>query len=653
MKNRFLHSSAAIILLATLWHTAISAQKTDCKYCDSLLSVSVLSDHDFESLSEALFNLNYLQSNQSFQLYRKGIDKALDQGKVTIAAELLTRLADNYNEVSQPDSASYYINSAVDIFKRIEDELGYARTANLRRILAVDDNDFLESLDISYEALEIFQKYDDRVGMAISYRDIGSVLLQQKKYEEGLDYCLRGVEYLEEVDFWYELQFTYQRIAIAYKNLGEFEKAHNYISKSINACRNLQFFRANQGLANKYWTVGYIYEGQTKLEEALTYYDSSKYYASLVGYSDIDRWIFNYKGGVYLKQEKYNEALTEFENVLEEIAQSKLETSAYDFYLPVYANLLDCYKGLGDYKKAVEVQGLITLAKDSAFVIESEKQALELRTKYETSQKEQRIITLQKDKKVQRRFLLLGGLLLLMLSLLAVFLMRSIRYRNRTNTLLQSQKYEIVKKSDHNEMLVKEIHHRVKNNLQILSSLLSLQSDAEDNEEVLGALQEGRNRVESMGMIHQRLYTKESMSSINMKEYIPDLCDYLKDLSITAERNIEIDSEVSIELVDVETAIPLGLIVNELITNSMKYAFDNSDKGFIKVKLWMNKEGKLCLHVYDDGDGKKAVISDLKSTHFGSKLVSILSKKLNGEIAIDSSHGYSTLIKFERYKLAV
>ena len=201
------------------------------------------------------------------------------------------------------------------------------------------------------------------------------------------------------------------------------------------------------------------------------------------------------------------------------------------------------------------------------------------------------------------------------------------------------------------DFLIKEIHHRVKNNLQILSSLLSLQSDNEEDEKVLGALREGQNRVESMGMIHQRLYTKESVSAIHMNDYILDLCDYLSDSSISSGQNIEILSEVAVDMIDIETAIPLGLIINELVTNSLKYAFPSQKDGEVRVKLWQDNEGLLCLHVYDNGVGKVRPNNEVNSTGFGTKLIAILSKKLKGTSKIDTTDGYSTTIRFERFKL--
>jgi len=208
---------------------------------------------------------------------------------------------------------------------------------------------------------------------------------------------------------------------------------------------------------------------------------------------------------------------------------------------------------------------------------------------------------------------------------------------------------ELSIKNNENEFLLKEIHHRVKNNLQILSSLLSLQSDSEEDQAISGALQESRNRVESMGLIHQKLYAKDKLTSINMKEYVQDLSNNLMESFVENGRGVKIESQVEINDADVETAIPLGLIINELVTNSLKYAFHGRKDGQIHIKLWEPEEGDLKLSVADDGKGE---INDDQGTNFGSRLINILAKKLKGKMITDTSDGYVVEFSFSRYQLA-
>lgn len=642
-KNYFLFYLLLIVLQGF-------AQSADYRYCDSILSKNILSLQDLDQLDSILFSMNYYQSDTARSLYRRAISKAEASRSNHYAAHFEIWLADLLYEKFDPDSGLYYANLAAQRALEMDDSLTFARTANIRRLVYTTQNDFQTAFQICFEALGIFERHDDKIGRAITLRDIGSIKMQEEKYAEALEYCLKAVPDLEEVEYWYELTFTYQRVAIAYRNLGSFDLAHQYIQKAMTACRQLMGFRVEQGLAKKYWTRGYIFEAQEDLDHALIYYDSAKYFADKVGYP-IDKWIHNSKGEIYLKKKDFAEALSEFESALQITTGQEKSQRAYDYYLPIYSNLVEAYEGLNQYQKANELIRLITSAKDSIFRLESEKQVNELQTKYETVQKEALIKQLESDKIVQRRFLILGTILLMLLILLATLLLRNIRFRASINRTLKIQKQEIELKNSQNELLLREIHHRVKNNLQILSSLLSLQADYLKDENALSAILEGRNRVQSMAFIHQQLYSHDNVTAVNMQEYLSDLSGHLSDSFRDFEKDIEIIHDIRVRFFDVETAIPLGLIVNELVTNSIKYAFDGHRIGNIYIQLWKNEIEQLCLQVSDDGVGHSASKAMGESTSFGSDLIRILSKKLKGTITINRDRGYSTLITFERYKL--
>ncbi|MFT6807936.1 MAG: two-component sensor histidine kinase [Saprospiraceae bacterium] len=264
--------------------------------------------------------------------------------------------------------------------------------------------------------------------------------------------------------------------------------------------------------------------------------------------------------------------------------------------------------------------------------------------KYETGKKDEAIahqkMELKRKSTTQRIYI---GIVALLGSLLTglLFLFRK---KKKITADLELKNRE-------NEVLMKEIHHRVKNNLQILSSLLSLQSDNEEDQTIVGALQESRSRVESMGLIHQKLYTRDNLTAIKMEEYVKELCDHLVETYSSNEKTVTIDSSVEVNLADVETAIPLGLIINELITNSMKYAFEENRRGAIQVHLW--EEGtELKLVVSDNGQTIKEKEVSASSTKFGTRLIKILSKKLKGKIEVSREQGYKTSITFQRYTLS-
>ncbi|MBI1836948.1 MAG: PAS domain S-box protein [Flavobacteriia bacterium] len=208
---------------------------------------------------------------------------------------------------------------------------------------------------------------------------------------------------------------------------------------------------------------------------------------------------------------------------------------------------------------------------------------------------------------------------------------------------------EIVASLQEKEILLKEIHHRVKNNLQIISSILNLQSSFVQDQKILDILQDSRNRIRSMAMIHESLYRTTNFSSINFSNYIYNISSNLLATYRINEENINFKSNLnSVDLI-LDQAIPCGLMVNELITNAIKYAFPNNLKGEIKISL-EEKENTVYLRVEDDGIGlpKDFDIENLES--LGLQLVVSLTEQLNGNIEILKEKGTKFLITFEKAK---
>jgi two-component sensor histidine kinase len=621
-------------------------QSADSIYCEGLLSKPVLSSVDFERLDSVIFSMNYYTSETPLNLYHRARTKAIENNQPEYALTFEIMMADLFYELSNLDSSSYYAHHAASVSKELGEDLMYARTANIRRLVSSVKTDFSDAYEICFEALEIFEKYGDQSGIAITNRDIGSIMLHEKKYDDALVYCMKAVDGLLAAKDWYELTFSYQRIAITYRNMGKYALAHAYIQKAMDACRKLDGFRVNQGLAKKYWTRGYIYEAQEDFEKAIVYYDSAKVFAETVNYYFIDRALHNSKGAIFLKQEKFEKAMEEFNQSLASIARHHLKQNAYDYYTPIYANLVETYEGLGEYQKANEYLKKLTSAKDSIFKMDSEKLKTELQTKYETVQKEQTIATLQEDKKTQQRFLLLGGFLLASLVLAALLLWRNNRYRARINQQLQDQKSEIQRKSDQNELLLKEIHHRVKNNLQIISSLLNIQAENIEDVAAFDAIQESKNRVTSMSLIHQKLYMGENLASIEMRNYFETMGSAILEGFGSKADHIDLEVEMPEIEMDVDAAIPVGLITNELISNSIKYAFPEKKGGRIKISLEQLDNHEFKLIIADNGTPTQGQEKSKDGTGFGSLLVQLLTAQLGGKIDVSTKEGTAAIIHF-------
>ena len=198
------------------------------------------------------------------------------------------------------------------------------------------------------------------------------------------------------------------------------------------------------------------------------------------------------------------------------------------------------------------------------------------------------------------------------------------------------------------EILLREIHHRVKNNLQTISSLLDLQAESIKDSAALEAFRSSQSRIRSMALIHERLYKSENLSRIKAQEYIKNLTDYLEATYDSQAGNIKLKTNVQNILLNLDTAIPCGLIINELVSNSMKYAFPGEQAGTIEVSLLVSSADSISLSVKDDGIGIPADITVENSPSLGLQLVYLLAKQINGTLITERKNGTKVELIFPK-----
>ncbi|MES2647073.1 MAG: sensor histidine kinase [Bacteroidota bacterium] len=298
-------------------------------------------------------------------------------------------------------------------------------------------------------------------------------------------------------------------------------------------------------------------------------------------------------------------------------------------------------------------------ANDTVTNVEKTRQVKQLEIK--ESQRVADLHLAEKSAREQVRFNASAGLFFSAL-VIAIILYRNNRNKQKVNLALQKKNDKIertvselnttqaslLSRNAENELLLKEIHHRVKNNLEVVSSLLALQSNQVADENTKEAMLEGQNRVQSIGIVHQKLYQGTNLGSIEMKDYFINLSESILD-SFGAEKRVTIECAMDQLDVDIDTAVPLGLIVNELLTNTIKYAFPAGQHGNVQIKLQKHAEGVLQLEVSDDGVGKSGVT---QGTGFGGQLVALLTLQLGGSMREEVKNGTSIYFEFKTAKAA-
>lgn len=205
---------------------------------------------------------------------------------------------------------------------------------------------------------------------------------------------------------------------------------------------------------------------------------------------------------------------------------------------------------------------------------------------------------------------------------------------------------ELRKSLEEKEMLVKEIHHRVKNNLMVISSLLNLQSRYIKDKKALSMFKESQNRAKSMALIHERLYRSTDLKSIDFGDYLRTLATDLYRTYVPEPSRIELDMNVEKVMIDINTAIPLGLIVNELLSNSMKHAFPGKREGEINLEFGITDD-EFVLVVGDNGIGFPEDLEFQNTSSLGLQLVNTLTRQISGIIELDTTNGTLFSIKFK------
>ena len=298
----------------------------------------------------------------------------------------------------------------------------------------------------------------------------------------------------------------------------------------------------------------------------------------------------------------------------------------------------ETYKELGDFAMALKYKAQFY---NESLKFEKEKNERSLRE----NELQLNIVSNEKSlaRKNNQQIILL--IIISLVLILIGFIYHNYKLKQTSNLKLENVNQELNTKNQQNELLLKEIHHRVKNNLELVKSLIALQSAQLEDSDTKDAMIASQNRVQSMGIIHQKLYQGDNLGSIEMKDYFLNLGEGILD-TFNADEKVKIEYAMDNLELDVDTAVPIGLIVNELLTNALKYAFPENLKGNISISLSKSNPETLTLKVVDNGIGKITGLSP-KGTGFGSQLIKLLTQQLNGEMTEENQNGTSVLFHFK------
>lgn len=549
----------------------------------------------------------------------------------------------------------------------------------------------LDSSQLIYNRiLEYLKDYHYPKGLALAYTGIAQVYYHRSEFKKSTEYCLRGMAVAETNRDSARYVIALNTLGVIHYSHGNYDEALVKFEECLRYCEAIGDSTNIETLNNN---LGAIYKGKMEVRKAIKYFEKAievgdyqyakplinigecymmidefdkaqKYLdlaigSNLVPGSHNDVLVHNNLGNLYGKQGLNKKALFHLKKSL---AMAKANTSV-NSTLDILNAMSHTYAQMGDYKKAYECKEEFATLNDSIFNADHHSRITEMEQKYKAEHRQNEIVQLRKESEIssikimqekEKQQILIIILAVIIIFIVILFFLYNQKTRlskaiERQKVVVENQNDMLQEGLDEKNILIKEVHHRVKNNLQIISSLLSLQSNTmKENPEVLQALKDARSRIESMSLIHQHLYQTETLKEVDCKEYFEELFNYLHFLMESNDR-LEVQIETNDIRLGIDTIIPLGIILNELMTNAIKYAFSDINKGIVQVSLSQVEEG-LVLVFKDNGRGVGEDFDFDGQTSLGVKLINLLSKKLKGKIEFFNDNGLTFKMRFKALK---
>ncbi|WP_052732750.1 tetratricopeptide repeat protein [Hymenobacter terrenus] len=568
----------------------------------------------------------------------------------------------SYKRGKYPEALAYY-RQALALYKSLKNKSLKNKSneaSELSNIGAVlkEQGEYAAALRHYFQALQLYKQINDSEGVISMLNNIANVYIKEGNYRLSLNYHLQVLKYRQATDSKYEIAQSLHNVASGYLYLKEYKRGLLYSEKALRIQEKID---DKEGIANSLMVLGMLYRATGKTPLALAAQQRSLVIYRTIGSQPGILNMLVELSISYRTLHQYTQASKQLQ-VARPLAV-RLGTVETQMQVEEQLALVDSAQGrpgaaLGHFKRYIAL-------KDSLFNSRKSQQLTELLTRYESEKKDQNILLLNQRNQLQQtqlklqqaqlkrqqlaRNTTLGGAVLLLL--LLGLLYNRYRLKQRANRYLEAQQAQINQQKltlEHllhdkedllgqKELLLKEIHHRVKNNLQMVMSLLRAQAAELQDQGALQALQESQARVQAISLIHQFLYQSASLGQLEMDRYVRTLVSYLNK---TLGRPGQVGFELALDslLLDVDQATPMGLILNEVLTNALKYAFGSSGSGIIRVSL-RQLGGQVHLEVADNGIGLPAGFVPEQSPSMGLQLIYGLARQLQAQIRFANQEG--------------
>lgn len=599
----------------------------------------------------ALFNLGKLWRPDSLERANAYILQALEFSK-KIGNKKGVAYCYSWLGVMELDRENYqgaanYFQQCLDHSYGVMSELEISSMVGNIGLMYETMGDYERALKHALKCLEIREELQDTVHLSFACFNVGKLHHLLGNRSEALAYHERALSLrkliIDDPDEYNVIEDSYCAIAELHREGKEWDLALEFYNKAL-AIKGADKTTGDWSRPEILGNIGLVHQDRGQWDSAFFYFhqaldlNRNEKVAENSGTASTLLMI----GQAHLLQGSAREALSS-------LLEANAMVEPLDL-LPLRAEiasaLAEAYEQEGQYEKALVFKNTFITLQDSIMSLEKVSSLQEMQTRYETERKEKEILELNSERKLaesearQRSLLLwLFVAVLILVMIVALVIYRAYRQTKKLSVQLEQ-------KNNEKAALLREIHHRVKNNLQVISSLLNLQSASLSDEAALDAIKEGQNRVKSIALIHQKLYQTEDISQVDFQEYAEQLAGFLSSAFRKPGKSVSIQVDADGIQLDIDTAVPLGLIINELVTNCFKYAFEHQDLGEVRIRMRKTDAGML-LSVKDNGVGLPKDLDISKSKSLGMKLVNILSRQLKGSVSWENEQGAKFVVRFQ------
>lgn len=637
---------------------------------DSLLDVLSKNENNEESRLKILEKLteefnNQSDLNHSLKYFQEMYNLAVKLKNVKIQNQALLYISEGYIKENDFENSKKYAFKAIETTKENMNEL--VRAYNQLGRVYDRFQKYDEAVNSYNQGISIGNKFKEYEYIGVLYSNLGAAYGRVGNTDKQIKYYLKAAEFADKSNHPHHKSMAYYQIGYIYMNLEQYEKAEQYFVKGLKYVTD-EKYRDYKYMIHHARGINFSRNG--KYEEALRENNIALQYWQSVGNKLYEYDVLNNIAVVYFRMDEYRKAI-EYGNKALLIAKSighkraimganftlanaYLETNKFDYVEKAYFDILkdtidtsivdkgiksqifhnlgDLYKKRKDYQKAYLYTKKYALLNDSILSEQRDSNIAELETRYQTEKKEKQIAEqeLKLEKGNRNKWLLGGGII----GLSAILSIGGIYFRRN-----QKQKKQI-------ENLQKELHHRVKNNLSIIDTFVEVLKNEIPGEKAQLKLTELQNRIISINEVHRQLYQSRNITRLNLKRYIETLAENLSHSFDKPEIQIKTEIPESAVL-GAERSFPVGLITNEFLTNSYKYAFDGDEPGRINITL-NEKENDYIMRFSDNGKGLPADFDIEKDGSFGLRIMKLLTEQLNGAFTLNGNNGVSIEVQFPK-----